>query len=108
MPDSLLLDWIPTEFGGFEAILSDFAAGDGVRFSIQHCPTCYRRGPWKLLIEIAHGPKHIAWGCFDDQDQPMRWYQLESSWRMEAEALAIVLLTDRLRYESSVLEGASG
>lgn len=46
---------------------------DGVRFTLSHFPTCHRRGQWRLLVEVM-GAKHTAWGCFDDQDQPMRWY----------------------------------
>lgn len=83
-----------------EAIVGDFVGGDGVRFTLQHMPTCYRRGPWKLLIEVAGGPAHHKWGCFDDQDQPERWYHHEQSARAEAQALANVLLKDRIAHDA--------
>ena len=83
-----------------EYITIDFEKGDGVRFCLGHYPTCYRRGPWRLLVEVAPGPKHLAWGCFDEQDQPMRWYHLEESARREAKAIADVLVRDRERARS--------
>lgn len=52
-----------------EAVLGDFEGGDGARFSITPHPTCHRRGQHKLLIEVTP-----SWGCFDEADQPMRWY----------------------------------
>lgn len=78
-----------------EAVIGDFAAGDGVRFSLTTHPTCYRRGPWRLLVEVAEGPGHILWGCFDDQDQPNRWYHKRENALSEAQAIADVLLKDR-------------
>jgi hypothetical protein len=81
-----------------EAILGDFDGGDGVRFSLIAQPTCYRRGVWKLLVEVAPGPMHHAWGCFDQADQPMRYYHLEFCALREAEALAAVLLADRAKF----------
>ena len=78
-----------------EAILGDFVGGDGVRFSITLHPTCYRRGRFRLLIEVAPGPQHHAWGCFDEQDQPMRWYHDLERAKLEAEAIARVLIRDR-------------
>ena len=83
-----------------QAELGDFEKGDGVRFTLSHYPTCYRRGPWRLLVEVAPGPKHMAWGCFDEQDSPMRWYHLEESARREAKAIADVLVRDRERARS--------
>jgi len=80
---------------GQEAFLGDFEKGDGVRFTLEHYPTCYRRGPWKLTIEVAHGPGHIKWGCFDDQDQPIRWYHDADCAKAEAEAIAQALQKDR-------------
>lgn len=78
-----------------EATIGDFYLGDGVRFCLTHHPTCYRRGPWRLLVEVADGPMHEAWGCFDDQDQPLRYYHKRDNALSEAQALADVLLTDR-------------
>lgn len=78
-----------------EAIIGDFEDGDGVLFTLEHYPTCHRRGPWRLLIVIAPGEKHILWGCFDERDQPTRWYHSEETARSEAEAIAKVLLKDR-------------
>lgn len=93
-PPTLLLDW--KDCGGWEeAHLGDFEKGDGVRFTLERYATCYRRGPWKLLIEVASGPGLIKWGCFDDQDQPVRWYHYEGSAKIEADAIAQVLKKDR-------------
>lgn len=92
-PDSVLL-WSEIGASCREAILGDFTGGDGVRFSIQHQPTCYRRGPWRLLVEVAT-LHHERWGCFDEQDQPMRYYHQESCARSEAQAIATVLWRDR-------------
>lgn len=70
---------------------------DGVLFSLQHMPTCYRRGPWRLLIEVCGGVSHMKWGCFDDQDQPLRYYHFEESAKREADEIARVLLIDRMK-----------
>lgn len=78
-----------------EALLGDFEGGDGVRFSLEHRPTCYRRGSWRLLVEVAPGPHHNDWGCFDAADQPERNYHSESCARREAQSIADVLLRDR-------------
>ena len=63
----------------------------GVRFSLMKYPSCHRRGPWRLLIEVASGNFHHCCGCFDEQDQPMRLYHNESCALQEAESLAAVL-----------------
>ena len=76
-----------------EATIGDFAGGDGVRFTLDHRPTCHRRGPWHLLIEVAE--RNHEWGCFDDQDQPSRWYHSQDAAQEEARLLAAVLLKDR-------------
>ena len=81
--------------GHEEAIIGDFVDGDGVRFTLQYLPTCYRRGPWKLLVEVANGEGHEKWGCFDDQDQPMRYYHSQWNARTEAQSIANVLSADR-------------
>ncbi len=78
-----------------EATLGDFAGGDGVRFTLDHRPTCYRRGPWNLLVEVARGPSHEKWGCFDAADMPERLYHVEECARREAQAIADVLRADR-------------
>lgn len=78
-----------------EATIGDFERGDGVRFTLDHRPTCYRRGPWHLLIEVASGPHHHAWGCFDEQDQPSRWYHDQHAAQEEARRIAAVLVRDR-------------
>jgi hypothetical protein len=88
------LDWKDTQFGP-EAILGDFGAGDGVRFSVMHMATCYRRGPWRLLIEIED--QHRTWGCFDDQDEPTRYYHSLDRLKAEAQAIADVLVADHSR-----------
>jgi hypothetical protein len=79
-----------------EAYLGEYDYGDGVRFTLEHRSTCYRRGPWRLLVEVAGGPMHHEWGCFDEADQPERNYHSESAARGEAQAIADVLLRDRL------------
>lgn len=63
--------WQPTGYNYWVAQLG--TVDDGVQFHLQYMPTCYRRGPWRLLIEICSGENHHKWGCFDGQDQPMRW-----------------------------------
>ena len=78
-----------------EATVGDFKGGDGVRFTLDHRPTCYRRGPWHLRIEVASGPHLYAWGCFDDQDQPSRWYHDQHTAQEEARRIAAVLVRDR-------------
>jgi hypothetical protein len=78
-----------------EAVIGSPDAGDGVTFTLQHQPTCYRRGPYKLLVEVASGPGHTKWGCFDDQDQPERWFHKLENAKDEADSLARVLLQDR-------------
>jgi hypothetical protein len=83
----------------YEATVGNFDEGDGVRFTLQCLPTCYRRGPWKLLIEIASGPMHHKWGCFDADDQPMRYYHVKESAYTEAQEIARVLVADRLSRE---------
>lgn len=85
------LDWKETGHGQ-EAQLGNFDKESGVRFSLLHMPTCYRRGPWRLLVEI-EDYEH-TWGCFDDQDQPMRWYHSEERAKAEAQAIADVLVAD--------------
>ena len=55
-----ILSWNPVERRE-EAVLGDFARGDGVRFTLERHPTCYRRGEWKLLVEVASGPAHHLW-----------------------------------------------
>ena len=89
------LQWQKTTLGYEEAILGDFAGGDGVRFILEHLPTCYRCGPHKLLIEVAEGSDHEKWGCFDMADQPMRYYHLKENAKSEAQEIADVLMVDR-------------
>lgn len=94
-----VLHWQNTEYEGhLEAIVGDFEGGNGVRFSLDHRPTCYRRGPYNLLVEVAHGPDHIKWGCFDDADQPQRYYHRKENALSEAQAIADVLVRDRLKH----------
>lgn len=88
------LEWKKVDFYE-EATLGDFAGGDGVRFTLCFHLTCYRRGPWRLLIEVAPGPGHHKWGCFDEADQPERYYHLEENAHTEARAIAAVLVSDR-------------
>lgn len=66
----------------------------GVTFTLEYLPSCYRRGQWRLLVVVDHGPDHERWGCFDDADQPMRYYHKLESAVAEADAIAEVLLAD--------------
>ena len=91
-----LLEWKKIERYE-DAIIGDFEGGDGVRFHLSYHPTCYRRGPWRLLIEVADGEGHMQWGCFDDQDQPQRYYHGEDAARSEAQAIATVLIAGRMQ-----------
>jgi len=85
------LDWKPSPHGD-EVILGDFGDENGVRMSLLFMPTCYRRGPWRLLIEIEDRLR--VWGCFDSQDQPVRYYHSLERAKAEAQAIADVLLKD--------------
>jgi hypothetical protein len=76
---------------------------DGVTFSISHMPTCYRRGPYRLLIEIHVGVAHNAWGCFDDQDQPMRYFHQLNNLESEAAEITRVLVQDRIKNHAALL-----
>jgi hypothetical protein len=95
------LEW-RNEFGaelpGYEeAAIGDFPAGDGVRFTLQFMSTNYRRGKWRLLIEVA-SEHQDRWGCFDEGDQPMRYYHYEETAKREARAIAEILLADRQKF----------
>jgi hypothetical protein len=92
-----LLDWKPgeTPLASYEeAILG--TPEDGVRFTYVYQGSCYRRGQHKLLIDVFGGPNHEKWGCFDDQDQPMRYYHKKTNLLSEANEIALILLIDRL------------
>lgn len=69
--------------------------GDFVDFCLSGHVTCYRRGPWRLLVTVCGGENHTKWGCFDDADQPTRYYHSEAIAKAEADAIARVLLADR-------------
>lgn len=92
-----LLQWKPGDAAHYyEAVIGSEKDGDGARFTLEYVGTCYRRGRWKLLVEVFEGPKHHDWGCFDSADQPMRWYHVLENAIEEAEAVAAVLLADRM------------
>lgn len=95
-----LLHWqpIPDCVNAAVAYLGYYPAGDGVMFTLEMYPTCYRRGSFKLVIDIAQGPMHEAWGCFDGQDQPMRYYHKQSNAIDEAECIARVLMDGRIKH----------
>lgn len=80
----------------WEAKLGAPSKGDGVTFTVQHWPTCHRRGPYVLTVEVASGQGHELWGCFDSQDQPVRYYHVLDSLLDESDALAAVLWSGRL------------
>ena len=94
------LEWKPadlpcTDVNTYDAFLGE--EDDGVHFSLQYQPTCYRRGPWRLLVSVNGGPGHEKWGCFDIQDQPMRYYHMRESLTNEADEIAKVLIIDRVK-----------
>ena len=72
---------------------------DNVIFLLSHLPSNYRRGPFKLLIEVCGGENHHKWGCFDDQDQPVRYYHCEENAKSEAQKIADVFLADRRKHD---------
>lgn len=78
--------------------------GDGVLFTISYQPTCHRRGMYKLLIDVCGGDNHELWGCFDSQDQPVRYYHSEANAKSEAEALARVLWAGRTELDKPSIE----
>jgi hypothetical protein len=80
-----------------EALLG--TPNDGVRFELTYQATCYRRGRHKLLIEVCGSPAHHLWGCFDEADQPLRYYHYVANALLEAEAIAQVLQEDRRKAE---------
>lgn len=69
--------------------------GDSVVFRLWKYPTCHRRGPYQLLVEIRSQEHFNDWGCFDEQDQPLRNYHVLESALGEASAIAVVLYGDR-------------
>jgi hypothetical protein len=99
-----LLNWHWLGSSGTVQVACLGQVDDGVDFIIQHMPSCYRRGPYRLLVEVRGGVWHHAWGCFDHQDQPMRYYHSLDNCKDEAERIAQVLLRDRQK----VLDGPMG
>jgi hypothetical protein len=92
MDTTPVLTW--TDHGSYQE--AKIGSGDDyVSFCLSGRVTCYRRGPWRLLIEVCEGEHHIDWGCFDSQDQPTRYYHSEGIAKAEADAIARVLLEDR-------------
>lgn len=69
---------------------------DGVSFTLVYRPTCYRRGPFCLQIEVASGRYHDLWGCFDGADQPVRYFHKVERAVGEASDIAEVLWKDRV------------
>lgn len=92
-----LLNWDTNLPAAHYAVLGN-AKEDRVEFFLMRQMSCYRRGIWKLLIEVCGGPNHYRWGCFDEQDQPVRYYHSKECALSEAESIARVLLTDRLKH----------
>jgi len=86
-----ILRWSKYDDTTIEGRLGGPAAGDGVLFTLTEYPSCQRRGPLRLLIEVALGPGHHNWGCFDEQDEPQRWYHDFGRAVQEAEAIAVVM-----------------
>lgn len=88
------LTWWKSETYSYRSALLG-THSDGVRFTIEHMPTCYRRGPYRLHIEVLLGEHHHQWGCFDAQDQPTRHYHKLEVALSEAQDIADVLWADR-------------
>ena len=84
-------------YNGYEEATIGNWSIDGVRFCLSYNPTCYRRGQWRLLVEICGGVNHELWGCFDQQDQPMRYYHNCDCAKKEAQSLADVLVFDHMK-----------
>jgi hypothetical protein len=68
---------------------------DGVSFSLSFQENCHRRGRWRLLVDVLSGAHHHDWGCFDDQDQPTRYYHSGIVALAEAQTIADVLYAGR-------------
>ena len=107
--EPLVLDWTVEGIEDFKFTHSPSRAtlgeqGDGVTFYLTYHPTCYRRGPWRLLVEVHGGPGHHKWGCFDEQDQPkrsrrliLRNYHNKECLIQESDSIARVLINDRFK-----------
>lgn len=87
--------WDPTTGPAYVEGFLGSGPDDGVRFTIEYRPTCYRRGPFCLHVEVCSGENHERWGCFDEQDQPLRYYHDVMNCLAEARLLAKVLWQDR-------------
>ena len=96
------LEWKDAPYGA-DAVMGDHENRDGVHFTIEFVPTCYRRGQFKLLIEVLD--KDRTWGCFDEQDQPMRYFHSMDRLKGEADAIALVLAKDHERKVNGPLPG---
>lgn len=90
------LEWeTSADFGTLaRAVLKSPDGTDGVVFELSVHPTCHRRGPYWLRMWVEGGPYHHAWGCLDEQDQPLRFYHLLESAQKEANAIAAALQRD--------------
>jgi hypothetical protein len=86
------LPWRQASTSWYEAYLPNPDGTQGVRFSLSIHPTCYRRGMYRLLIEVFGGKYHHDWGCFDDADQPARNYHNHFVALVEADSIARILL----------------
>lgn len=94
-----LLAWAGVTVDGRETSCWDATLGtpgDGVTFTLAYRETCYRRGRWLLQVRVHDGERHIDWGCFDAADQPERNYHDLQNAIAESEAIAAVLLADRM------------
>jgi len=103
--EEITLNWEPIPLGNPEMATGPNRQaqlgepGRGVQFYLTYHPTCYRRGPWRLLVEVEHGPEHNKWGCFDEQDQPLRNFHGLEAALSEAKALANVLWRDYSKFK---------
>jgi hypothetical protein len=79
------------------ATIGSLDRGDGVTFELTHEPACCRRGPWRLEVDVIEGPGRWLWVPLDQHQGRVRCYLREDCAKMEAEAIAGVLLADRAR-----------
>lgn len=88
------LDWQRRGPSWEQATLPNPDGTIGVYFTLSHHPTCRRRGPYLLLVEVAGGLYCHRYGWLDWQDwQGRNYHDLERA-KAEAQAIADVLVKD--------------
>lgn len=51
--ETSVLHWFQLDAYEWQAVIGKPSAGDGVTFHMSYYSSCYRRGQWRLLIEVA-------------------------------------------------------